>query len=180
MLRWFHVLVLAAAAGSCASRPPLNEAAVSDAIRFGIAACERHYLTDEPIEVSIAALANGRRFDAGRAFEDWTQEGTPWKLGGQDVWVGIDESWDACELMAVGGGNALRDAVIAERLQSKDRKWFARPGGASGAKAVCTTDNIPENKTLRVMVRVDRNMQLYDRRFYATITRKRECGYGSY
>ncbi len=154
-MRSLYVALAFVAATGCQSARP-DPVKMADAIRFGVEACERHYLDGVPMADALAASAQGRSFEpVERKFEDWTNDSKPWRLSGLDVWVGLatdkpDEEW--CGVLAVNGGSmALRDELVREHVARTDRTWTAWSTGGGGRRAACTTDRVPGGKSLLVV-----------------------------
>jgi hypothetical protein len=187
-MRTTMLAALTCAAAGCASTQP-DTSAVDDAIRFGVAACERHFLDGLELDDAVAASARGRSFArVEREFEDWTHDSKPWRLAGMDVWVGVlgdTDEVDRCEVLAVGGGSmALRDAIMKEHVARTDRAWATWPTGGGGRRAVCTTDRVPSGKSVLVVAHYNLSpeMQLSEfasasppPRFQVTIVNEKVC-----
>lgn len=183
-----RLAAIAVLAGCASSGRPIDPV-VEEAVRFGVEACERHFLEGLPMERAVAAAANGRQFvRVEKHFEEWTGDPKPWRLAGTDVWVGMtDEGEDAvrCRILALEAGSmSLRDAIMAEHVARADRAWTAWPTHGGGARAVCTTDRVPEGKSVLVTAyfQADMNLGLENvarspiaARFSVSVVNERTC-----
>lgn len=141
--------VLFASCATAPTRGPTIEAAV----RWGVDACERHLLDGMPLQDALTQSSNGRSFVVDkRNVEYWRLDTEPFRLDGLSVYVGADEPDEEkrdCRVIAVGAGSpALRDAIIEERLLRTDRKWTDATRNARGLRAACTTDRVPDGKSI--------------------------------
>ncbi len=139
-------------AASCAAGPVRNEQ-IADAVKWGVAACERHFLEGVALGGALAASAEGRAYALDtRNVEYWHTDAAPFRLDGLSVYVGAndaDEDERECRLIAVGAGApALRDTIIEERVARTDRTWTDATRNARGLRAACTVDRVPGQRSM--------------------------------
>ena len=140
-----------AALGACAT-PPVRNAQIEGAVRWGVEACELHLLEGVAFEEALATSARGRAFVRDRrTVEHWWSTAEPYRLEGLSVYVGADagDTGRSCDVMAAGAGSAeLRRAIIAEHLARTDRTWTDRTPDVRGTQGVCTMDRVPEGQSV--------------------------------
>lgn len=135
----------------------------ADAIRIGVEACERHLLDGLSFTDALQASAHGGTFAPDRQeVENWDRSFQPYRLNGERVWAGAGEDDKdgpdkdrVCEVVGAGGGGpALRDSIITERLTNSDREWTDRTANARGKKGVCTVDRVPAGRSVLLTAQI--------------------------
>lgn len=153
------LLAFVALAASCATAPVRNDR-IANAVEWGVAACERHFLEGVALGDALAGLADGRAYALDtRNVEYWHWDAEPFRLDGLSVYVGVskdDEDGRDCRVIAVGAGSPdLRDAVVEKRLAGTDRAWTDATRNARGLRAACTVDRVPEGKSVLLTAKVN-------------------------